>query len=70
MNPTQLLERVQFVINTKGQQSAVLLSIEDWQQLLTFLEDLEDAEEMRCLREEDEEEISWDEAKVKLGLDI
>lgn len=70
MNATQLLERVQFVINAQGQQSAVLLSLEDWEELLMMLEDLEDAEEINRLQEEDEEEMSWEEAKLKLGLDI
>jgi hypothetical protein len=32
MNATQLLERVQFVVDGKGQQSAVLLNMEDWEQ--------------------------------------
>jgi PHD/YefM family antitoxin component YafN of YafNO toxin-antitoxin module len=70
MNATQLLEKVQFVVDAKGQQSAVLLNMEDWEQLLILLEALEDAEEIRRLREEDKEEISWEQAKVELGLDI
>ena len=70
MNATELLERVQFIVNAKGQQSAVLLSMQDWEQLLNILEDLEDAEEISRLKEEDEEEISWEQAKVELGLDI
>jgi antitoxin ParD1/3/4 len=51
-------------------KSAALLNKEDLEQVLRLLEDLEDAEEMSLLREVDEEEIPWDEAKRKLGLNI
>jgi PHD/YefM family antitoxin component YafN of YafNO toxin-antitoxin module len=70
MKTTQLLEKVQFIIDAKGEQSAVLLNMEDWEQLLTFLEELEDAEEICRLREEDEEAIPWEQTKIELGLEI
>jgi len=67
MNATELLQRVQFVINAEGNQSAVLLSTEVWEELLTFLEDLEDAEEIRLARENKEKDVavSWEQAKVE-----
>ncbi len=46
MNITELSQRIQFVVDAEGKKSAVLLSVEDWEQMLNLLEDLEDAEEM------------------------
>lgn len=69
MNATELLQRVQFVVDAQWQKSAVMLSLEDWQQLLTILEDLEDAEELRRTKEEDEEAIPWEQAKIQLGIE-
>jgi hypothetical protein len=61
MKTTDLMERVQFVVDPQGRQTNVLLSFEDWEQVLTLLEDLEDAEEVRRAREsDDEEEIPWE----------
>ena len=37
--------------------------------LLTLLEDLEDSEEIRYLRDTGEEVISWEQAKVELRAD-
>lgn len=70
MNTTQLLEKVQFVVDTQGNQSAVLLNIEDWEQLLNLLEDLEDANDILEAKEENEEAIPWEQAKAELGLNI
>ena len=44
MNTQQLLEKVKFVVDNNGHQSAVLLGLEDWEQVLTLLEDGEDAQ--------------------------
>ena len=44
-----------------------------WDDLLTLLEDLEDAEEIRTLREAKEEAIPWELAKAELrveGIDV
>ncbi|MUG91036.1 hypothetical protein F7734_00370 [Scytonema sp. UIC 10036] len=70
MNATQLSQKVQFVVNAEGKKSAVLLSLEDWEQLLTLLEDLEDAEEIRQAREQKGEAISWEQAKAELGIEV
>jgi hypothetical protein len=70
MNTTRLLEKVQFIVDAKGNQSAVLLNIEDWEQLLSILEDLEDADDILKAKEENEEAISWKQAKSELGLNI
>jgi len=69
MNAKELSQRVQFVVDAEGHKSAVLVSLDDWEQLLTFLEDLEDAEEIRRVREEEEDAILWEQAKVELGIE-
>ena len=60
MNAAELLQRSQFVVDAQGHKSAVLLSLDDWEQLLTILEDLEDAEEIRLAREKKETAIPWE----------
>jgi uncharacterized protein with ACT and thioredoxin-like domain len=70
MNTTQLLEKVQLIVDAKGNQSAVLLNIEDWEKLLSILEELEDSDDIINAKEENEEAISWEQAKSELGLKI
>lgn len=69
MNATELSQRVQFVVDAQGQKSAVLVSVDDWEKLLTLLEDMEDAEEIRRAREEEEDAIPWEQAKAELGIE-
>jgi hypothetical protein len=57
MKTKDLMERVRFIVDPQGNQSGVLLNVEDWEQLLILLEDMEDAEEIQQARETDEEEI-------------
>jgi hypothetical protein len=66
MTVTELLETAQFLINAKGERKAVVFDYQVWEELLTLLEDLEDAEEIRRLRESGEEAISWEQAKAEL----
>ena len=47
----ETLSRVQFVVDQQGQTTGVLLSIEIWQALLVWLEELENKEDKRLLRE-------------------
>jgi PHD/YefM family antitoxin component YafN of YafNO toxin-antitoxin module len=68
MKTQELIERVQFVVDPKGNQSGVLLSVEDWEQLLILLEDMEDAEEIQHARTTEEEAIPWEQAKAELGI--
>lgn len=70
MNATDLAQRVQFVVDAEGKKSAVIVSVEDWEQLLTLLEDLEDAEEIRHAREDKENAIPWEQAKAELGIEL
>jgi hypothetical protein len=70
MNTTQLLEKIQIVVDAKGNQSAISLDLEDWEQLLILLEDVEDANDILQAKQENEETISWEQAKAELGLNI
>jgi PHD/YefM family antitoxin component YafN of YafNO toxin-antitoxin module len=73
MSVTEILQNVQFVVDAAGNKKAVLLDYSLWEELLTQLEDLEDAEEIRHLCEAREEVISWEQAKGELraeGVDV
>jgi len=69
MSDTAFLQSVRFVVDTEGHRSAVLVDLDVWEQILTLLEDLEDAEEIHRARAEDEETIPWEQAKADLGLE-
>ncbi len=73
MSVTEILQNIQFVVDAGGDKKAVLLDYSLWEELLTQLEDLEDAEEIRRLREAEEEVIPWEQAKGELraqGMDV
>ena len=68
-----VFDKVQFVVDAHGNRQAVLMDYRLWEALLTLLEDREDAEEIRRLREAGEEAIPWEQAKAELraeGLDV
>ena len=73
MNSTKLLQNVQFVLDTEGNKTAVQIDYAAWEELLTLLEDMEDAEEISRSRASGEEAIPWEQAKVELrakGIDV
>ena len=73
MTISELLENAQFLVDANGNKKAVVVDFALWEELLTLLEDLEDAEEIRRLREADEEVVPWDQAKAELraeGIDV
>ena len=70
MNTTQLLEKIQIVVDAKGNQSAISLDLEDWGQLLMLLEEVEDVNDILQAKQENEKTISWEQAKAELGLNI
>lgn len=73
MTVMELLQKAEFLVDARGQRKAVVFEYELWEELLTLLEDLEDADELRQLREESLETIPWNEAKSELragGLDV
>ncbi|MDI6792108.1 MAG: hypothetical protein QME81_04475 [bacterium] len=51
MSVTELLETAQFLVDGGGEKKAVVFDYVHWEELLTLLEDLEDAKEIHCLRE-------------------
>jgi len=73
MSVTELLQSAQFLVDADGHKKAVVFDFAVWEELLTLLEDLEDAEEIRRLREIGEEAIPWEQAKAELrtgGVDV
>jgi hypothetical protein len=73
MGVTELMQTAQFLVDTAGNKKAIVLDYAIWENLLVLLEDLEDAEEIRRLRESGEETILWEQAKAELragGVDV
>lgn len=73
MSVVDRLEQVQFLVDAQGQKKSVVLDLATWEELLMLLEDLEDATEIRRLRELGEEVIPWEQAKGELraaGIDV
>ena len=73
MTVTELLDAVQFVVDAEGKRQAVQLPLTLWEELVTLLEDIEDAEELEKLDTKDGEIIEWEQAKSELrseGLDV
>ena len=68
MTVADILKSIKFVVNTNGQQSAVVIDLDTWEQIVTLLEDAEDAEEIKQARTIKEETIPWQDAKKELGL--
>ena len=68
MTITDILSSVKFVVNPDGRQSAVVVDLEVWEQIIILLEDAEDAEELKQVRTVNEEVISWKTAKKDLQL--
>ena len=68
MTVAEILEKVKFVINPSGKKSAVVVDLEIWEEIVTMLEDAEDAEELKKARGVHEETIPWKEAKKDVGL--
>ncbi|MGH8646350.1 MAG: hypothetical protein ACREX4_18585 [Gammaproteobacteria bacterium] len=69
MSVVELLRNVEFLVDTSGSKKAVLLDYKVWEELLTELEGMEDAEEIERLREAGEEAIPWEQAKQELRAD-
>lgn len=65
---TELMQAAQFVVDADGNRKAVVVDYAVWEELLTLLEDREDAEEVVRLRASGEKAISWEEAKADLPI--
>ncbi len=65
------LKNVRFVVDANGKQSAVQVSIEDWQKILEYLEELEDRERIKAILHrlkagpEKSNALNWKEARKK-----
>jgi hypothetical protein len=68
MTVAEILEKVKFVINPSGKKSAVIVDLDIWEQIVSMLEDLEDAEEIKQAKMVREETIPWKVAKKELNL--
>lgn len=66
MNSTELIDKAQFVTDGSGNRTAVLLDYAAWEELLTLIEDMEDAEEISRSRAAGEDPIPWEQAKADL----
>ena len=73
MSINDLLEKAQFVVDNGGNKTAVVLDYNDWEELMTLLEDIEDAIELSRSVDGDEELIPWEQAQAELrakGIDV
>ncbi len=73
MSIKDLVQSAKYLIDESGKKKAVLLDLAVWEELLTLLEDNEDAEEIRQLREAKQEYVPWEQAKSELrraGIDV
>lgn len=68
MTIAEILETVRFVVNPSGQKSAVMVDLDVWEEIVSILEDLEDAEEMKQAKMVREETTPWNVAKKDLNL--
>jgi hypothetical protein len=58
----------QFLTDAEGNRTHVLLTIEDYEEMLDQLLDVEDSEEVRQRRSEGGERVSLEELKKQLAL--
>jgi len=68
MTVADILKSIKYVVTPNGQQSAVMVDMDVWEQIVTLLEDAEDTEEIKQLRKIKEETIPWKTAKKELDL--
>ena len=68
MTIADILNSVKFVVDSDGQQSAVMVDMDVWEQIVTLLEEAEDTEEIKKARSVNEETIRWKTAKKDLNL--
>ena len=69
MQIEEILSKVQFIVDpSTGKKAAAVIDYAMWEELLTLLEDHEDAGEIRKLREANEKPILGEQAEVDLGL--
>ena len=67
MRASELIEKAQLVIDSKGKKSAVQLDYATWEELLALLEDLEDLEEIGGTRRSGEEYVPSEQVQEELS---
>ena len=60
LSSAMLARGVQYLTDSKGQRTAVVVDIDAWNALIEALEDIEDAEEMLQARDEQDDLIPWE----------
>jgi hypothetical protein len=68
MTIAEILETIRFVVNPSGEKSAVMVDLDVWEEIVSMLEDLEDAEEMKQAKMVHEETVPWNVARKELDL--
>ncbi|MCZ7669155.1 MAG: hypothetical protein M5U34_19180 [Chloroflexi bacterium] len=59
MTITDLLQSVQYVVDSEGRQTAVQFDMSVWEALRQFIEDKEDIADIQQARQEDDAVFSW-----------
>ena len=62
----QLLEKSELVVDGEGRRKAVKIDYATWEDLLDWIEDMEDSPEIEASRTSGEETIPWEQAKAEL----
>ena len=62
----ELLGNVELVVDGGGQKKAVIIDYSTWEDLLDWIEAMEDSAEIEASRMSGEKTVSWEEAKVVL----
>ncbi len=65
----QILHSLQYVVDENGRRRAVQLDLTAWEQIVAWLEELDDEAEMREALAADDELIDWEDAKELLRSD-
>ncbi|RIK28656.1 MAG: hypothetical protein DCC56_15430 [Anaerolineae bacterium] len=68
MTIAEILKSVQFVVNPDGEKSAVMVDVDVWDEIVSMLEDIEDAEEMKQAKMIREESVPWEVVKKEMKL--
>ena len=62
----ELLGNVELVVDGGGHKKAVIIDYSTWEDLLDWIEVMEDSAEIEASRLSGEKTVSWEEAKVEL----
>ncbi len=60
MSINELVQSVQFLTDAGGQKTAVLIDIDSWEEIVTLLEDIEDAYELQQAKQTQEKLVDWE----------